>query len=925
VSAASKLRALAAASVFAVVVLAIVGSAGGARKGDKVPPSVPTDVRVTNSTTSSVAVAWEPSTDNVAVFAYEVFGEVRRTRTKLTKTTADRLACGDSFAIWVTALDRAGNRSAPAIATVATAPCPDTTAPSTPSGFRQSATTQDAVVLSWDPATDNTGVAGYGVYKSGVPLASTSEPAVTLSQLACGSTYELAVDAFDAAGNRSPRATAWVVTANCTEPPPPPPGDTTPPSQPSSVAVDSATQTSVALTWAASTDDVGVAGYGVYRNSTLTTSVAQPGATVSGLTCGTAYTFQVDAYDTAGNRSGKASVTGVTAACADTQPPPPGDTTPPSQPSSVAVDSATQTSVALTWAASTDDVGVAGYGVYRNSTLTTSVAQPGATVSGLTCGTAYTFQVDAYDTAGNRSGKASVTGVTAACADTQPPTTPTNVVATSRTATSIALSWTASTDNVGVAGYGLHRGSSLVGTSATNSGIFSNLTCNTTYTLAVDAYDAAGNRSGKTTVTVATTACADTSAPSAPTALAASNVSQTGLSLTWAASTDNVGVAGYDVYLQNAKVGSTSGTSHAFTGLTCGTSYTLGVVAYDAAGNRSSQSTLTGLTSACSPPPPSSSVNWPSSYFTGPLGAKNPVPPKQGAFLLAWHGGQGCDWQCIKSGILGRQQAMGRKFDGIANAWRPFESERVEQWVHDQGALPIIAGWTPGGTPQEIASGARDAKIKELADYLKVYDFTVMLRMFHEFDMPHLSYHACGDTFKAMWQRVVDVFKREGATNVGFWWSPNEGYDRACVAASYPGDAYVDWVGSDAYNWQYVGEGGWVTPLHPGWAEFWELFDYQGLSFQNQHDIYGPRKPFVVGETGTVYDSSFPSKKGDWFRDIPRAAKEMEHLTGIMFFDQDVSAVEGPKANWWVHQPSSNASVYSGFVEMARDPYFNTR
>ena len=71
--------------------------------------------------------------------------------------------------------------------------------------------------------------------------------------------------------------------------------------------------------------------------------------------------------------------------------------------------------------------------------------------------------------------------------DTQAPTAPTNVAASSRTATSIALTWSASTDNVGVTGYGLYRGGTLVGTASTTTGIFSGLTCNTNYTLAVDA------------------------------------------------------------------------------------------------------------------------------------------------------------------------------------------------------------------------------------------------------------------------------------------------------------------------------------------------------------------------------------------------------------------------------------------------------
>jgi chitodextrinase len=243
-----------------------------------------------------------------------------------------------------------------------------------------------------------------------------------------------------------------------------------------------------------------------------------------------------------------------------------------------------------------------------NSAYSTTTAQLAATVSGLACGSAYVFQVDAFDLEGNSSTRASVTASTAACADTQAPSAPLNVASTSRTATSIALAWSASTDNVGVTGYGLYRAGSQVGTTSTTNAIFSGLACNTNYTLAVDAYDAAGNRSSKTTVMVATTACPDTTPPSTPTGLAASNVTQTGLTLTWNASSDNVGVTGYDVYRNGTKMTTVSSTSSSQTGLACGTSYTLGVVARDAAGNSSSQASLQATTSVCSapPPPPSS-------------------------------------------------------------------------------------------------------------------------------------------------------------------------------------------------------------------------------------------------------------------------------------------------------------------------------
>ena len=190
-------------------------------------------------------------------------------------------------------------------------------------------------------------------------------------------------------------------------------------------------------------------------------------------------------------------------------------------------------------------------------------ASPGATVSALACGTAFTFEVDASDAAGNRSTRARITASTAACGDSQPPTAPANVVASSRTATSIALTWSAATDNVGVTGYGLYRAGTLVGSSPTTSGLFTGLSCNTNYTLSVDAYDAAANRSQKTTVLVSTTACVDSTPPSAPTGFAASNVSTTGLTLTWNAATDNVGVSGYDVFRNGTKMASVSSTTSA--------------------------------------------------------------------------------------------------------------------------------------------------------------------------------------------------------------------------------------------------------------------------------------------------------------------------------------------------------------------------
>jgi chitinase len=106
-------------------------------------------------------------------------------------------------------------------------------------------------------------------------------------------------------------------------PPPPPPTDTTAPTVPAGLRSTATTSASVSLAWTASTDNVGVTGYDVFRNGTLATTATGPAATVSGLTPSTAYSFAVAARDAAGNVSARSAAVSVTTAAGTPPPPPP--------------------------------------------------------------------------------------------------------------------------------------------------------------------------------------------------------------------------------------------------------------------------------------------------------------------------------------------------------------------------------------------------------------------------------------------------------------------------------------------------------------------------------------------------------------------------------------------------------------------------
>jgi chitodextrinase len=173
-------------------------------------------------------------------------------------------------------------------------------------------------------------------------------------------------------------------------------------------------------------------------------------------------------------------------------------------------------------------------------------------------------------------------------------------------------------------------------TSATVEG----LDCGSKYRFDIRKYNADGTLSSTTSsVDAQTKACPDTQPPSAPQNLAATGATQTAVSVSWSASTDDVGVAGYDLYRGGAKVDSTSATSHTFGGLSCGTSYMFAVEAYDATGKRSAASSITASTAAC-PPPSCSTGEYSGQYYGNTTLSGTPVVQRcETAINYGWGSG----------------------------------------------------------------------------------------------------------------------------------------------------------------------------------------------------------------------------------------------------------------------------------------------
>jgi YD repeat-containing protein len=274
-----------------------------------------------------------------------------------------------------------------------------------------------------------------------------------------------------------------------------PPPDTTPPSAPGTPSFSNITMTSATASWTAATDNKGVTGYDYRVNSGAWQPLSNVlTVNITGLTAVTTYTVSVRARDAASNL-GPASSNSFTTP----------DTQAPSVPTGLGGSAPNSSTVNLSWNASTDNVAVTGYRVYRNGSHIGNSATTSYSDGGRTGSTTYSYQVAAYDAVPNVSAASSAINVTTP--DTIAPSTPTSLSATGMGPSQINLSWGASTDTggSGLAGYRVYRNGSHIASPSTNSYSDTGLATSTSYSYTVAAYDNATNPSGQSNTASATT------------------------------------------------------------------------------------------------------------------------------------------------------------------------------------------------------------------------------------------------------------------------------------------------------------------------------------------------------------------------------------------------------------------------------------
>ena len=204
-----------------------------------------------------------------------------------------------------------------------------------------------------------------------------------------------------------------------------------------------------------------------------------------------------------------------------------------------------------------------------------------------------------------------------------------------------------------------------------------------------------------------------------------------------------------------------------------------------------------------------------------------------------------------------------------------------------------------------IVRGDHDTYIRSYAHNIASWGRPIQLRFDPEMNGDWMAWGngVNGNTpadYVAAWKHVYSIFQQEGATNVEWVWSPNAKGpavwpDNVPLSAYYPGDAYVDWVALDGYNWG-------TSQSWSKWHSFAEIF---GPSYKEITAL--TNKPLMIAETGS---SEVGGDKAAWIRtgllqDIPT---KFPKIQAVIYHNRD------DKTNLRLNSSSQSVEAWKGVV-----------
>lgn len=244
----------------------------------------------------------------------------------------------------------------------------------------------------------------------------------------------------------------------------------------------------------------------------------------------------------------------------------------------------------------------------------------------------------------------------------------------------------------------------------------------------------------------------------------------------------------------------------------------------------------------------------------------------------------------------------------------PFPKKEAQN-VIDANAIPHIVWepwiWGDEGKikPENIIKGERDEYIRSWAKDVKKFGHPVFIRTLHEFNIEGYPWGIVNNKrdpqiYIQAFRHLVDIFRKEGVTNVKWVWCPmNFSYpesDWNDYLKAYPGNDYVDWIGIDGYNWG-------SSQSWSRWQSFEDLFREPVIRLSGAF----PDKPIMVAEYGSTPEGG---NKADFYTKTPGYLRSsLKQIRAICYFDIK------KEADWRI---ASSPETAKAFKAMVADPLF---
>lgn len=268
---------------------------------------------------------------------------------------------------------------------------------------------------------------------------------------------------------------------------------------------------------------------------------------------------------------------------------------------------------------------------------------------------------------------------------------------------------------------------------------------------------------------------------------------------------------------------------------------------------------------------------------------------------------------------IGRQLAFTRDY----LLWDSAFPTAFETWLGARGTTPMISvkSKLSNGTVVPWASvaaaqpgSALYGQIVSWADRMRDFGYPLYLTYNHEPEAAGNAGYGTAADYIGAWRRIHDIVAAEGATNVHFMWIMTDYAFKVPTSDAryawkwYPGDAYVDGIAADAYNWSNCryANGQWQS-LATAISGF--------MTFGGQH----PSEPMWLTEFGSTEDTSVAGRKAGWIAAAETLLQQPAYsrIVGVAYFNEAQAAM--PNCSWPIE---SSTSATAAYATMAQDPYF---